>query len=304
MKSNVSSVFRLLSAAALFTMAICIPIAAATAGHQGIVASVDGEVFIHGIDGRYVAEIQSAVRTGDTIVAKIGSYCSGITPNGSHFELKGPGRIVFTKPTEKSSIDKVKEFILLQISQLTGKRRRLAAISRGTIDFDYAGEPSAPIVPADGGRVRASSQSFFWRTIRGIDSYVVTIETTDGDAITYTVRGHSMTRDDLEPGKEYCWRVVPAVKELRASASLHSFTVMQPDEEKMLDASLAELPDLEGGVLLLSAGLHGEAILRFNSVINNGTNARSAIQWKSRAMAAMGLYQEAYENLDTLMEGN
>jgi hypothetical protein len=302
MKSGALPVFRVLSAAALFSMAICIPVAAAPAGHQGIVAAVEGDVSIHRADGRSVAKIQSAVQIGDTIVAKLGSYCSGITPNGNHFELKGPGRIVFTKPKDESLIDKIKEYILLQISQLTGQRRSVAAISRGAIDFDYAGEPSAPIMPADGGRVRASSQSFFWKTVHGIDDYVVTIETADGDATTYTVRGHSMTRDDLEPGQKYFWKVIPTVKDLRASARLHPFTVMQHDEEKMLDASLEDLPDLECGVLLLSAGLHGEAILRFKSVISSGTNVRSATQWKSRAMADMGLYQEAYETLDTLLE--
>jgi hypothetical protein len=72
---------------------------------------------------------------------------------------------------------------------------------------------------------------------------------------------------------------------------------MTADEEGSLEAALEDLGDLEAGVLLISSGLHEEAVARFDVVVSAGAEARSARLWRARAMADVGLYKDAYEDL-------
>jgi hypothetical protein len=50
-------------------------------------------------------------------------------------------------------------------------------------------------------------------------------------------------------------------------------------------------------VLLLSAGLHEEAIYRFDAAVADVSQERSARLWRAQAMAEVGLYRVAYQDV-------
>jgi hypothetical protein len=154
------------------------------------------------------------------------------------------------------------------------------------------------LIPAPNGRVRASEAEFYWATVPGIDSYLVTIVTADGDESSRLVRDHGVMLSDLEPGSEYVWKIQPAVEGWHGETRWRTFTVMTLAEEAELDQAIAGLGGLEAGVLLLTAGLHDEAIYRFDAAVaGNGDQARSARLWRARALADIGLYREAYKDV-------
>ena len=72
---------------------------------------------------------------------------------------------------------------------------------------------------------------------------------------------------------------------------------MTSEEENSLDVSLKDLPDLEAGVLLLSVGLYREAITRFDAAASSSAYRESSMYWRAQALATIGLYREAYEDL-------
>jgi hypothetical protein len=72
---------------------------------------------------------------------------------------------------------------------------------------------------------------------------------------------------------------------------------MTPEEETRLDQAIDALGDLEAGVLLLSSGLHEEAIYRFDAAVASPEQTRSARLWRARAFADIGLYKQAYEDM-------
>jgi tetratricopeptide (TPR) repeat protein len=125
----------------------------------------------------------------------------------------------------------------------------------------------------------------------------MTIAPEDGDEIKQTIRGHMSVRDDLEPGKKYVWKVQTQEGGSPAGSQWNSFYVLTADEARQIDESINGLSDLEAGVLLLSLGLAGEAINRFDAAVALDPSSRSAYRWRAEALAAVGLYKDAYENL-------
>ena len=80
------------------------------------------------------------------------------------------------------------------------------------------------------------------------------------------------------------------------NASWSTFRVLKADEERELDRAIEGLDDLRAGVLLLSSGLHEEAILRFDAAMSEVPSA-AARQWRARAFSDLGLYKQACEDL-------
>jgi hypothetical protein len=263
----------------------------------GLLVSVEGEAVVHRGEGAETAVEGLVLQEGDTLIVKMGGRCTGFTPTGEHFDLKGPAELVLTVGSDKSRGSGVSSWIRLQLAQWIGQSRRQPLTTRTVRDWDTHVEAPSPIIPAPGGRVRSSKPRFVWSTIPGIDRYVVTVAPASGDEIVQMVRGSSMMFNELVAGAEYVWKVHPAQDGWEGESTWRSFTTMTADEERELDAALKDLKDLEAGVLLLSAGLHEEAVYRFDAAIASGLHEASARLWRAQALAKVGLYRQAYEDV-------
>jgi hypothetical protein len=271
-------------------------------GGSGLIIAVEGEVRVARAGRRKPAVEGFVVEPGDTISVKTGGMCSGFGLDGSPFHITGPAELVLKALSRDGTLDKVRGFVTRQLAQWSGTSRSRSLVSRAVRDWERVVQSPATLIPGPDGAVRASEPRFFWTTIPGVDSYVVTIAPADGDEIKQTVRGHSMVAQDLEPGESYVWKVEAQRDGTHAAPNWSAFRVMTPDEEKQLKEASSELSDLEAGVLLFSVGLHDEAVYRFDAAVNAGSQRRSALRWRSQVLAAIGLDKDAYEDLVQTIE--
>jgi hypothetical protein len=233
---------------------------------------------------------------GDRIIVRTGARCTGFTPQGAGFELDGPSEFLIPSSEGSGLVGNVASWIRMQLADWMGESRRRPLTTRGVRDWARVSEAPALILPASGGAVRPSRVEFRWSTVAGVDRYVVTVAPAFGDEISKTARGNTTTLDDLDPGDEYVWRVAPDVADWAVQGGWREFRVLSREEEERLDEALVGLGDLEAGVLLLSMGLHDEAIYRFDAAVDGGA-VRSARHWRAQALADCGLYREAYDDL-------
>jgi len=274
-----------------------LPASAATERTVGLVVSVEGSVSVAN-GGKVREAVEGLVlEPGDTVIVKIGATCSGFGLDGESFDIKGPAELVMIKPEPEGTVDKVRAFIARQLSQWSGASRGRSLVARGVRDWELVSAVPAPVLPANDGAVRGGDIRFVWSTVQGVDRYVLTIAPENGEEDRQTIRGHMFIRDDLAPGTHYVWKVRTQDPASQAVSQWHSFYVMTADEEKQVDESLAGLADLEAGVLLLSLGLTGEAINRFDAAVAADPGSRSALRWRAEALADVGLYKDAYTDL-------
>lgn len=264
---------------------------------SGIVVSVAGEVTVERSDSQETATEGFVLMSGDTIIVKTGARCSGFTPQGDNFALDGPSEYQIPSGADGGLIDNVASWIQMQLADWVGESKRRPLTTRGVRDWATMSEAPALILPASGGAVRPSHSELRWSTVLGVDRYVVTIAPALGDEITRMARGNTATLDELEPGGEYVWRVAPDIEDWADHGSWQEFRVLELEDEERLDAALVGMNDLEAGVLLLSMGIHDEAICRFDAAAASRDNSRSAKLWRAQALADCGLYREAYEDL-------
>lgn len=269
---------------------------------SGIVVSVTGDVKVERADAQEQATEGFTLVGGDRIIVKTGSRCSGFTPQGTGFELDGPSEYLIPSGEESGLVDNVASWIRMQLADWMGESRRRPLTTRGVRNWARVSEAPALILPASGGAVRPSRVEFRWSTVAGVDRYVLTVAPAVGDETTRTARGNTTTLDELEAGGEYVWRVAPDVADWAGRGGWREFRVLTLEEEEQLDEALVGMGDLEAGVLLLSMGLHDEAIYRFDSAAE-GDDARSARHWRAQALADCGLYREAYDDLIHLRGG-
>jgi len=276
-------------------VAIILLVALRSVAADGVIVSVIGEVDVHrGEDARSATE-GYVLREGDMIVVKPGASCTGFSPVGESFDLKGPAELEFAGAG--SVVEEVSSWVRLQLAEWIGESRRQPLTTRNVRDWTIPTEAPAQIIPAPEGRVRSGKSRFFWTTLSGIDRYVVTLAPAQGDEQERTARDHSIVVEDLTPGEEYVWKVQPDTEGWEGETRWRGFTVLTVEEEAQLEAALDNLDDLEAGVLLLSAGLHEEAIYRFDAALAAPELARSAKLWRAQALADIGLYRNAYEDL-------
>lgn len=264
---------------------------------SGIVVSVVGEVAVERSNNQKIATEGFVLMGGDTIIVKIGARCSGFTPHGENFTLEGPSEYRISSGADDGFLDSVASWIQTQLTDWAGESRRRPLTTRGVRDWVTKGEAPALILPASGGAIRPNRSEFCWSTVPGVDRYVVTVAPALGDEITRMVRGNTATLDELEPGGEYVWRVAPDIEGWAGHGGWREFQVLELEAEARLDAAIVGMNDLEAGVLLLSMGIHDEAICRFDAAAASSENARSARLWRAQALADCGLYREAYEDL-------
>jgi len=238
-----------------------------------------------------------ALLEGDTLFVRDAGHCRGFTPAGEPFTLDGPARMALSLSRAGGAEEGLRGWIARQLALWTGQRRRQALTTRGVGAWELKADPCRPLFPVDGGAARASSASLCWTTIPGIDRYTVVLGDANGAQTRSQVQGNTLTLTDLEPGREYIWRVEPALAEWPAMARWYAFRVLASDEETKLESALAQLPDLEAAVVLLSLGLNEEAVYRLDAARDSRPHDDSILRWRADALAAMGLRDEAIADL-------
>jgi hypothetical protein len=281
-------------ALAFLALAPAVPAAAAESSN-GLIVAVNGQVAVERGGGSEQAVEGYVLREGDTVIVRPGARCSGFTPLGESFDLVGPAELKVA--AAEGVAGGVASWIKLQLAEWIGESRRQPLTTRTVRDWAVTTEAPTPLIPAPEGRVRSSRAHLVWSEVPGIDSYVLTVAPATGDEETRIVRDQSAVLTDLTPGEEYVWKVRPDSPDWVGESNWRSFTVMTPDEEAELDRAVTSLADLEAGVLLLSSGLHEEAVYRFDVAASAPGQSRSARLWRARALADMGLYKQAYDDL-------
>ena len=263
----------------------------------GIIVSVNGDVAVHGA-ARERATEGFVLEEGDTVVVMVGGKCVGFTPVGEAFDIEGPAELQLPVAQERRIVDRVSRWIRSQLAEWIGKSRALPLLTRSVLRFrDASIDVPTQLVPAPQGRVRPDAVRLRWAGVFGIDTYTVELASSSGHRSERLVRGHSIVIEGLTPGEEYVWKVRPVSADWGGEARWRAFRVMKPEEERSLDLALQNLASLEAGVLLLTAGLHEEAIQRFDIAVSIGERDHSAWFWRSQALADVGLHKEAYEDL-------
>ena len=292
----------LIAALVLALVCVChLPIAAEPNGAPpacaGIIVSVDGDVAVHGA-ARERATEGFVLEEGDTVVVMVGGTCTGFTPVGEAFDIEGPAEIQLPVPQEKRIVDRVSGWIRSQLAEWIGKSRAQPLLTRSVLRLgDASIDVPTQLVPAPQGRVRPDAARLRWAGVFGIDTYAVELASSSGHRSERIARGHSIVIEGLTPGEKYVWKVRPVSDDWGGEARWRAFRVMEPQEERSLDLALQNLGSLETGVLLLTAGLHEEAIQRFDVAVSIGAKDHSARFWRSQALADVGLHKEAYEDL-------
>ena len=292
----------LIAALVLALVCVChLPITAEPNGAPpacaGIIVSVDGDVAVHGA-ARERATEGFVLEEGDTVVVMVGGKCTGFTPVGEAFDIEGPAEIQLPVPQEKRIVDRVSGWIRSQLAEWIGKSRAQPLLTRSVLRLgDASIDVPTQLVPAPQGRVRPDAARLRWAGVFGIDTYTVELASSSGHRSERLVRGHSIVIEGLTPGEKYVWRVRPVSADWGGEAHWRAFRVMEPQEERSLDLALQNFGSLEAGVLLLTAGLHEEAIQRLDIAVSTGERDHSARFWRSQALADVGLHREAYEDL-------
>lgn len=269
-----------------------------SASGTGIIVAVTGGVTVHSGGTSRLAAEGRALDAGDTLVVQTGGTCTGFTPDGEPFSLEGPSELRLAISRNGGVVGRVSSWVRSQLAQWIGARHKQPLVTRSLLRrWDQEVNVPQPLVPAPDGRVRGTGSGFRWAAISGVDAFTIVLVSETDEETERLVRGQSLTLDDLTPGQEYVWKVRAQAGEWATESSWRSFRVMTADEEENLDAALEGLGDLEAGALLLSSGLHEEAVARFDVAVSARADGRSARLWRARAMADVGLYKDAYEDL-------
>ncbi len=275
----------------------------ATAERQagvGVVVATSGDVTVRRGGSPVPVSEGSVLREGDTLGVRLGATCRGFDPvTGNAFTLDGPAEMVFAASATGSVLDAVRAWVLRQFADWVGAGRSQPLLTRGLRTWETQSPTPQPLLPPNGGRSRPGRVHLRWSTIPGIQRYEVTIALSGGAESTRLASEGSLILTGLRPGEEYVWKVRPALASWPDISAWSTFRVLTEAEEAGLEQALQDLGNLEAGVLLLSAGLHEEAVLRFDTAVW-GTEARAARRWRARAFFEIGLYKQAYEDLQSI----
>jgi hypothetical protein len=291
-----SRCFYLLIAAASIASIAPLREAGASELRSGMVCALAGDVLVTRSSGQVVPTEGFVLQEGDTLWAKAGGICRGFTPEGESFSLDGPAQLVFAAARAGGGGPGITGWVSQVLSQWVGESRRRPLTTRSVRSWEESQDACTPIAPASDGKVRSKNAIFYWTTIPGVDSYLLTIAPARGAEETHMVRGYSYTQSALEPGGEYVWRIAPVIQGADLQGRWRAFRVLTADEERSMEAAIRGKTDLEAGVLLLCSGLHAEAVDRFDAAVG-GDDRRSALRWRAEAFSAMGQYGSAYSDI-------
>jgi hypothetical protein len=268
----------------------------------GIVIVAEGEVTIERAgESRPVAE-GSVLLGGDVLNVRAGARCSAYGPTGEIIRLEGPAEFRVPEASEWDLLGEVAAWIRRQVGEWVGSPRRRAIVVRKLPrPWDVQCDTPPQLIPAPGGRVRPGDAQLYWGTIPGINEYLVTIMPEAGPETTHVIEGNHLELEELVGGEQYVWDVVPFLDGWTADELPQSFTAMSPADEALLERATENLDDLEAGVLLICTGLHREGIGRLDASVEAGRNDRSARFWRALALAEIGLYRQAHEDLEAII---
>ncbi len=268
-----------------------------TAATHGVVVSVVGNVVVERSGIRASVLEGFVLMGGDMIVLQDGAQCTGFTPQGEIFTLTGPAELQLPGLSDDGVVDDIATWVRRQLADWIGEGRRRPLTTRSAREWAVAKDAPALVIPAPDGSVRAGRSGLYWTTVPGVDRYRVTVAPDVGEELTRVVRGNTMALEELAPGAEYVWKVGVDLEGWSGQSGWRTFRVLTAEEESELGKALSDLDNLEAGVLLLSIGLHDEAICHLDAAVEAGTSDRSARLWRAQALAECGLYREAYEDL-------
>jgi hypothetical protein len=272
---------------------------AAGAGGSGLIVLVSGDVNVHGRWQAARAWEGFALAAGDSITLAAGARVMGFTPSGEPFDYEGPGAHTFTAANPKFR-NRVYDYTRDRIAAWPGLGELDPFGTPATYDWEAVATEATPMIPADGGTVRPTQSRFWWQAIEGIRKYEVEISW-DDDGRTrrkrYTVSdANRLFLEDLEPGRSYEW-LVRTKDGKRLESDRHAFRVLTHNEVATLEDITYGLPEVMAGALMLTAGLHEEAIQYFDAALTVSDYRRSTLVWRSRSFGAVGRYDAAYRDL-------
>lgn len=279
-----------------------------TAGSSGtgLIVSVRGEVRVTGRWQEADAHEGLAVTIGDSLTLGAGASVMGFRPTGGPFTAQGPATLTFVD-TNPEFRNRIHDWTSRQIASWSGLNDIDPFGTPARHNWEAASVEAAPMVPVDGGGVRPERSRFWWKKIAGVEKYEIEVRWQDGKKtrrIRKTVkRTNRLTLEGLEPGREYEW-IVRTKEGKKIESHANKFRVLTVEEKIILDQITYGLPDVMAGVLVLTAGLHEEAIQYFDVALATDPQRRSALVWRSRAFAAAGRYEEAYRDLIDAMVNN
>lgn len=269
------------------------------AAGSGLIVLVSGEVKVHGRWQAADAWEGFALAPGDSITLAAGARVMGFTPSGEPFDVEGPGAHTFTA-TDPRFRNRIYDYTRQRISAWPGLGELDPFGTPAQYDWEAVATQATPMIPADGGAVRPTQSRFWWQAIEGIRKYEVEISWDDGGRTRrerYTVSdANRLFLDELEPGRSYEW-LVRTKDGKRLESDRHAFRVLTHDEVSTLKDITYGLPEVMAGALMLTAGLHEEAIQYFDAALTVGQFRRSTLVWRSRAFGAVGRYDAAYRDL-------
>jgi hypothetical protein len=263
----------------------------------GLIIANEGDVTVRRDVGPLPVQEGFILLPGDTLVLKLGSTCSGFDPRGEPFGLTGPAEMIFPTTEAGGFLMSVRAWVGRQLAEWIGKRRQHLLITRSVRDWQIQIVTPRPLIPPPGGRVRSPESRFRWATCAGIDGYVLTVASADGEEQSWVAEGNASSGGNLVPGTSYAWKIEPNNKDRVGNAKWSSFEVMTEAQQEQLNLALQDLGDLHAGVLLLSSGLHEEALIRFDAAVEADSSSRAARRWRARALGEIGLYEQAYKDL-------
>jgi len=310
---------RAISGLAVITLAICVAVPAdglvrrkrgttpgaadvtGTAGAtgSGLIVMVNGGVTVHGRFQAADAWEGFALAPGDSVTLATGARVMGFAPSGEPFDYEGPGAHTFTTVAPKFR-NRVYDYTRERIAAWPGLGELDPFGTPASYDWEAVATEATPMIPADGGAVRPTQSRFWWQAIEGIRRYEVEISWDDGGRTRrkrYTVSdANRLFLDDLEPGRSYEW-LVRTKDGKRLESDRHAFRVLTHDEVSTLKDITYGLPEVMAGALMLTAGLHEEAIQYFDAALTLSQYRRSTLVWRSRAFGEVGRYDAAYRDL-------
>jgi hypothetical protein len=271
---------------------------------KGLIVSVSSGAKVSGRWQRADAYEGFALATGDSLTLEAGASVSGFKPTGEPFQVEGPVTLTFVD-ADPQFRNRIHDWTSRQISTWSGLGEIDPFGTPARHAWEAASVEASPMVPVDGGSVRPERSRFWWKKIAGVEKYEIEVTWQDGKKTRRirkkVKRANRLVLEDLESGREYEW-IVRTKEGKRTESHPNKFRVLTGDEKTILDEITYGLPDVMAGVLVLSAGLHEEAIQYFDAALVTDPQRRSALVWRSRAFAAVGRYEEAYRDLiDAMM---
>ena len=237
---------------------------------------------------------------GDKVVAGRGATATLLFSDGNVLEIGSGSSVTIGGRVEKPNAPGVPGDVFAQVSRfVTGGSRETGLVALSSM----RGERDEVLLSPRKTTVMEAQPSFAWRALRGATRYIVTVSTPDSALWTRetpdTTLAYPADVAPLPQGVDLVWEV-----EIRSDASrLHGessfFQVMPTEAAGVVRQHVGRIEQSVGadtpachfltGSYLSGAGLHQEAIRRFEALRALEPESPGAREALARAYAAVGL---------------